>query len=77
MRRVVLTLFTVWVRLREYFFFNQILDKDPATGKQYVDKVKLSWFTNVNFRKAVAHALDKQNMIRIVMNGLGYPQWSP
>ncbi|HON09423.1 MAG TPA: ABC transporter substrate-binding protein [Chitinispirillaceae bacterium] len=60
-----------------FLFFNQILDKDPATGKQYVDKVKLSWFTNVNFRKAVAHALDKQNMIRIVMNGLGYPQWSP
>jgi len=60
-----------------FLFFNQNLERDPATGRGYVDSVKLSWFRNVNFRRAVAHALDKQNMINIVMNGLGYPQWSP
>ncbi len=60
-----------------FLFFNQNRDRDPKSGRQYVDSVKLSWFTNVNFRRAVAHALDKQNMIDIVMNGLGYPQWSP
>ena len=37
----------------------------------------MSWFTNVQFRRAIAYALDKRNMITIVMNGLGYPQWSP
>lgn len=59
-----------------FLFFNMNTEHDQS-GKPYVDKVKLSWFTNANFRRAVAHALDKQNMIRIVMNGLGYPQWSP
>lgn len=60
-----------------FVFFNQNTGTDKASGKPYVDKVKLSWFGNKNFRKAVAYALDKDNMIRIVMNGLGYPQWSP
>jgi peptide/nickel transport system substrate-binding protein len=60
-----------------FIFFNQNTGADPKSGRQYVDSVKLSWFRNVNFRKAVACALDKENMIRIVMNGLGYPQWSP
>ncbi|MCW8965558.1 MAG: ABC transporter substrate-binding protein, partial [Candidatus Pacearchaeota archaeon] len=60
-----------------FLIFNQNRDVDPATKKPYVDETKLSWFTNVKFRRAIAHALDKQNMINIVMNGLGYPQWSP
>jgi peptide/nickel transport system substrate-binding protein len=60
-----------------FLFFNQNTGADSKSGKPYVDKTKLSWFTNVNFRKAVAYALDKPNMIKIVMNGLGYPQWSP
>lgn len=60
-----------------FLFFNQNMDVDPKTKKGYVNSVKLSWFRNVNFRRAIAHALDKENMIKIVMNGLGYPQWSP
>lgn len=60
-----------------FLFFNQNTGIDKKTSKPYVDKVKLSWFQNKNFRKAVAYAMDKDNMIRIVMNGLGYPQWSP
>ena len=60
-----------------FLIFNQNRDRDPKTGRGYVDSLKLSWFTNVNFRRAIAHALDKQNMINIVMNGLGYPQWGP
>lgn len=59
-----------------FIFFNQILDKDPQTGKPYVDPVKSKWFRNTNFRKAVAHAIDKDGMINIVMNGLGYHQRS-
>jgi peptide/nickel transport system substrate-binding protein len=60
-----------------FLIFNQNRGRDSASGKAYVDSIKLSWFTNVKFRRAVAHALDKQNMVNIVMNGLGYPQWSP
>lgn len=63
-------------RKSSFLFFNQNLDRDPKSGKTYVDSIKLSWFRNVNFRKAVAHALDKESMINIVMNGLGYPQWA-
>lgn len=60
-----------------FLIFNQSQDIDKVTGKPYVDSIKSVLFRNVKFRKAIAHALDKQNMIRIVMNGLGYPQWSP
>ncbi|NLE01421.1 MAG: ABC transporter substrate-binding protein [Fibrobacter sp.] len=60
-----------------FLFFNQNTGINEKTKKPYVNKVKLSWFRNANFRKAVAYAIDRENMIRIVMNGLGYPQWSP
>jgi len=57
--------------------FNQNMTIDEKTNKTFVDPVKLSWFRNDNFRRAIAHAIDKDNMINIVMNGLGYPQVSP
>ncbi len=60
-----------------FLFFNQNTGIDARTKKPYVDLVRSAWFCNANFRKAIAFALDKDNMIRIAMNGLGYPQWSP
>ncbi|GBU20796.1 hypothetical protein R80B4_00681 [Fibrobacteres bacterium R8-0-B4] len=57
--------------------FNQNLTVDEKTNRTYVDSVKLSWFRNDSFRRAVAHVIDKENMISIAMNGLGYPQVSP
>ena len=45
-------------------------------GEPFVDPAKLYWFRNVNFRRAVAHTLDKAAMIDGVQHGLGYPQWS-
>jgi peptide/nickel transport system substrate-binding protein len=60
-----------------FVFFNQNTGRDQKTGKPYVDSIKLSWFCNKKFRQGVAYALDKQRMVRIVMNGLGYPQWGP
>lgn len=53
--------------------FNQNPGKN-GQGKDLVDKKKLGWFTDVQFRRAVAHALDKETIINNVMNGLGYPQ---
>jgi len=50
---------------------------DEESGKPFVDSVKFSWFTNLSFRRAIAHAVDKESMIDIVMNGLGYPQAGP
>jgi peptide/nickel transport system substrate-binding protein len=60
-----------------FMVFNQNLSIDEKTKKTYVDSVKLSWFRSDNFRAAIAHVIDKENMVRIAMNGLGYPQVSP
>lgn len=59
-----------------FLVFNQNRGRNPRTGKPYLDPVKLSWFTNLKFRKAVAHAIDKESIINIVMNGLAFPQFS-
>ncbi len=57
-----------------YLIFNQNTGINPITGKPYVVPAKLKWFTNKKFRKAVAHVIDKESIINIIMNGLGFPQ---
>jgi len=57
--------------------FNQNSGINPQTGKPFIDPIKLSWFTNLNFRQAVAHAIDKQKIIEILNNGFGAPQTGP
>ena len=37
---------------------------------------KLNWFSNKNFRQAVAHSVDKDLIINDIQNGFGYPQWA-
>jgi peptide/nickel transport system substrate-binding protein len=72
------TLYRLGPASGSYFvFFNQNTLSDPATGKPYVDSVKLSWFRCQKFRQGIAFALDKPSMVREVMNGLGYPQSGP
>lgn len=61
----------------QFLVFNQHRGKDPETGKPIVDPVKLAWFTDVRFRRAVAHAVDKDRIIAILMNGLGDGQYGP
>ena len=57
--------------------FNQNPRSDPKTHKPFVDPVKLSWFSNLEFRRAIAHAIDKKKIIEIVNNGFGLPQDGP
>ncbi|MBF0531706.1 MAG: ABC transporter substrate-binding protein [Candidatus Omnitrophica bacterium] len=57
-----------------FLLFNQNTGINPRTGKPFVAPYKSAWFTNLNFRKAVAHAIDKKRIIEILMNGLGYAQ---
>ena len=61
----------------QFIFFNQNRDKNEETGQPYLEPKKLRWFTDINFRRAVAHAIDKKQLIAIVKNNLGYPQHSP
>ena len=59
-----------------FLAFNMNPGKDPDTGQAYVDPGKLRWFQNTQFRQAIAHAVDKDSVIRDVQHGIGYPQWA-
>ena len=56
--------------------FNMNPGRNADTGKPYLATEKLRWFSNTQFRRAVAHAIDKDTIISDVQHGLGYPQWS-
>ena len=50
-----------------------VLNQNPTT----LPEPKLSWFSDVNFRQALAHAVDKETILDMAMNGKGYIQHSP
>lgn len=52
-----------------FLTFNQNRDKNPQ-GKYYVDPVKQEWFNDVNFRRAVAHAVDKESLVKNVYQNI-------
>ena len=60
----------------EFLVFNMNLGENPDTMEPYVEADKLKWFQNTQFRRAVAHVVDKEAIIRDVQHGLAYPQWS-
>jgi len=60
-----------------FIVFNRNPGVNPKTKKPFVEPAKLKWFKDKYFLRAVAHAIDKQKIIEIVKNGLGYLQHSP
>lgn len=50
-----------------------VINQNPG----YVPEPKLSWFSDVRFRQAIAHAVDKETILDMAMNGQGYIQNSP
>ncbi len=60
-----------------FIAFNQNPGMNPKTKELFVAAHKHAWFTDIRFRRAVAHVVDKKRIIEIVKNGLGYPQDSP
>ena len=51
-----------------FIFFNQ----KPGGLPEY----KRAWFTDVRFRRAVAHAIDRNTIVRNVFRGLAQPAWT-
>ena len=58
-----------------FFAFN--LNQGSRDGKPLVDPVKSAWFTDPDFRRAVAYAVDRDTMINNIFQGLGELQTSP
>jgi peptide/nickel transport system substrate-binding protein len=50
------------------------LNKGKIKGKPLVDPIKSAWFNNLNFRQAIAYAIDRDRMINNIYRGLGVPQ---
>ncbi|MFN4218300.1 MAG: ABC transporter substrate-binding protein [Candidatus Bipolaricaulia bacterium] len=58
-----------------YLAFNQDVEK-VAPDKPFY-KALQAVFRSVQFRRAIAHAVDKESIIENIYNGLALPQWSP
>lgn len=59
-----------------YFAFNLNTRKNDK-GKYYVNPVKQKWFGDVNFRKAVDYAIDRENMVFNIASGVAQPLFTP
>lgn len=58
-------------QLRTDFFWFNLNDGKDAQGQPFVDPVKRAWFADLRFRQAIAHAVDRDTIIRNVLRGLG------
>ena len=59
-----------------FISFNMNPGSNPETGESYLTPEELAWFSNKEFRQAMAHVVDKDTIIDEVQEGLGYPQWA-
>ncbi|MDE2641019.1 MAG: ABC transporter substrate-binding protein [Chloroflexota bacterium] len=59
-----------------FLAFNMNPGANAESGAAYVAPEKLAWFSNVDFRRAVAYSIDKQAIIADVLHGQGYAQWA-
>jgi peptide/nickel transport system substrate-binding protein len=58
----------------EFIWFNCRTDLDPE-GKPYIAPHKQKWFNNVNFRRALSHAIDNPSIIQTILYGRGVTHW--
>ena len=54
----------------EFLSFNQNVDAK-------IPEYKKNWFCDINFRKAIAHSIDRDSIIKNVYNGFGTYQFGP
>ncbi|MFH0778488.1 MAG: ABC transporter substrate-binding protein, partial [Candidatus Eisenbacteria bacterium] len=60
-----------------FMWFNMNPERSQTSGKPLVSPHKLKWFQNLDFRRAVAHSIDRSAIIRAVYFGRGSPVWAP
>lgn len=48
-----------------------------SAGEYYVPKEKQEWFSDINFRKAVDYAIDRDSICANILNGAGSPLFLP
>jgi peptide/nickel transport system substrate-binding protein len=60
-----------------FITFNLNKGRNPKTNEPFVDPIKSKWFNDVNFRRAIAYALDRETMINNLSRGLAQTQNSP
>jgi peptide/nickel transport system substrate-binding protein len=58
----------------DYIWFN--LNEGEQNGKPIVDPVKRAWFADARFRRAVAHAIDRNSIATSNLQGLATPLYS-
>lgn len=59
-----------------YLGFN-LNDRKNSAGKYYVNPKKQKWFNDINFRKAVDYAIDRENIVFNIAGGVGAPLFTP
>ncbi|MBX9877715.1 MAG: ABC transporter substrate-binding protein [Candidatus Obscuribacterales bacterium] len=59
-----------------FIMFNMNRRNNPKTNKPYVPTYKSAWFNDTNFRQAVNHALNRQNMVANYLKGVGFPLYT-
>lgn len=72
------TVYDVGIALGDsHLWFNQNSETNPNTGAPYVKPHELKWYTNVKFRKAVSHCIDRTAIIRSIYRGRAEPIYGP
>ncbi|MBW4655608.1 MAG: ABC transporter substrate-binding protein [Kaiparowitsia implicata GSE-PSE-MK54-09C] len=58
-------------------FISFNLNQGSRNGQPVVNPIKSRWFNTLEFRQAVAHAINRQAMLNNIYQGIGEPQDSP
>lgn len=70
-------LYNLGIDMGQSMFWFNLNPGKSYDGKLYVAPHKLKWFQDVRWRKAMAHAVDREGMIQTVYNGMAEPIYGP
>lgn len=58
----------------DHMWFN--LNSSERNGKPVVNSMKRAWFSDVRFRQAISHAIDRESLAKATLQGLATPLYS-